>query len=120
MKTKLITFVEMPLFVKQIDKLGKPDSVDVLIALQNDLLMNPLRGDVIKGTGGARKARIGNPKRKQGKSGGHRYIYVYFEINERLYLLYFYSKNEQDSLTDTEKKELFEIVKWTKESLKRG
>lgn len=68
MKTKLITFIEMPLFVKQIDKLGRPDSAEVLIALQNDLLMNPFRGVVIKGTGGARKARIGNPKRKQARA----------------------------------------------------
>ena len=58
-----LTFIEVPAFIKQIDKLGKPASVEVLTALQDDLLKDPKRGDVIKGTSGARKGRIGNPSK---------------------------------------------------------
>lgn len=72
-----LTFIEVPAFRKQIDKLGKPSSIEVLIALQNDLLKDPKRGDVIKGTGGARKGRVGNPAKGKGKSGGFRYIYFF-------------------------------------------
>jgi hypothetical protein len=43
---------------------------EMLFAIQNALLANPYLGDVIKGTSGARKGRVGNRKNKSGKSGG--------------------------------------------------
>jgi mRNA-degrading endonuclease RelE of RelBE toxin-antitoxin system len=118
MKTMKLTFVEVPAFIKQIDKLGKPQSVEVLTALQDELLKDPKRGDVIKGTGGARKARIGNPSKGKGKSGGFRYIYSYFESFARIYLFYFYEKKTQDDLTDEQTKMLAEVIGRTKDSLK--
>lgn len=45
-----LTFIELPAFMDQIDKLGKPLSDEVLSAIENDLLKDPERGDVIKGT----------------------------------------------------------------------
>lgn len=42
-----LTFIELPVFMKQIDTLGKPFSDEVLSAIENDLLKNPERGDVI-------------------------------------------------------------------------
>ena len=104
----------------QIDKLGRPFSDEVLSAIENDLLKNPERGDVIKGTSGARKGRIGNPSKGKGKSGGFRYIYVYFEMNDRIYLFYFYAKKAQDDLTGEQTKMLAEVVRLTKASLKGG
>lgn len=115
-----LTFIEVPAFIKQIDKLGKPVSVEILTAIQNDLLSDPERGDVIKGTSGARKGRIGNPSKGKGKSGGFRYIYVYFETNARIYLFYFYEKKAQDDLTDEQTKMLAEVIRKTKGSLKKG
>ena len=47
---------------------------DVLPRLEEVLLQNPQLGDVIEGTGGARKMRIALGGR--GKSGGARVIYV--------------------------------------------
>ena len=47
---------------------------ETLFAIQKALIENPLLGDVVKGTSGARKGRIGNPKQKAGKSGGFRFI----------------------------------------------
>ena len=106
--------------MRQIDKLGKPLSDEVLSAIENDLLKDTERGDVIKGTSGARKGRIGNPAKRKGKSGGFRYIYVYLEVYERVYLFYFYEKKVQDDLTNEQTKMLAEVVKLTKDSLKRG
>ena len=65
--------------------------------LEEALLRNPQLGDVIEGTGGARKMRIQLEGR--GKSGGGRVIYVdVFEL-EKLYFLLAYPKNVQDNLT---------------------
>jgi hypothetical protein len=68
-------------------------------------------GDVIKGTSGARKGRIGNPKSKTGKSGGFRFIYIYLPKNERFYLLSIYSKKDQSDLTPEQAKMLGEVVR---------
>lgn len=116
-KGKLITFVEVPVFVKRIDDLG---SIDLLTAIQDDLIKNPERGAIIAGAKGARKARIADPSRQKGKRGGFRYIYVYFEVHDRIYLLYIYGKNEQEDLTREQARMLGEIVKEAKEELRRG
>jgi hypothetical protein len=49
---KLYTFIELPVFIKQLDALA---SLETLYAIQADLLADPERWPVIKGTGGARK-----------------------------------------------------------------
>ncbi len=73
-------------------------------------MKNPIAGDVIKGTSGARKGRASNPKQKGGKSGGFRYIYVYLERSERIYLLYIYSKKDVKDLTPEQEKAFGKIV----------
>ena len=57
-------------------------SDDDLKTLEEILLSNPLQGDVIEGTGGARKMRIRIDHR--GKSGGGRIIYVDVFEKEKL------------------------------------
>ena len=106
--------------MSQIDKLGKPLSDEVLSAIENDLLKDPERGDVIQGTNGARKARIADPSRQKGKRGGFRYIYVYFGQFARIYLLLYYGKDIKDDLSKAEKKIIADSIKRTKESLKGG
>ena len=71
---KLFAFTETLVFTE--DLLDITDD-ETLYAIQNALLTNPLLGNVIKGTSGARKGRIGNPKNKSGKSVGFRFIYIY-------------------------------------------
>jgi hypothetical protein len=69
---------------------------------------NPLKGDVISGTGGARKMRwsYGN----KGKRGGSRIIYFYHIIGSTIYLLSCYAKNEQTDLNSADKKHLKVII----------
>ena len=76
--------------------------------LEEILLANPQLGDVIEGTGGARKMRIQLEGR--GKSGGGRVIYVDVYEKEKLYLLLAYPKNVQDDLTPEQKKQIKKIV----------
>ena len=76
--------------------------------LEAALLQNPQLGDVIEGTGGARKIHIQLEGR--GKSGGGRMIYVdVFEL-EKLYFLLAYPKNVQDNLTPDQKKMIRKLV----------
>ena len=76
--------------------------------LEKMLLTNPQIGDVIEGTGGARKMRIQMESR--GKSGGGRVIYVDVFEAEKLYLLLAYPQNVQDDLTQDQKKQVRKLV----------
>lgn len=83
-------------------------SEDDLKKLEEILLENPQLGDVIEGTGGARKMRIQIENR--GKSGGGRVIYVDVFEKEKLYFLLAYPKNVQDNLTPDQKKQVHKLV----------
>lgn len=81
---------------------------DQLKDLEQILLENPKTGDVIQGTGGARKMRIHLDGR--GKSGGGRVIYLDVFEKEKLYLLFAYPKNMQSNLTPEQLKILKTII----------
>jgi hypothetical protein len=104
---KLYAFVETPIFTKQVERYG---SMDLLLAIQADLLADPTRGDVIKGTHGARKARVGDPADKRGKRGSYRYIYVFLEHRGRIHLLFLYSKDRQADLSAEQVRMFAEMV----------
>ena len=76
--------------------------------LEQLLLEDPQAGDVIEGTGGARKIRIQMENR--GKSGGARVIYVDVFRKEKLYLLLAYPKSIQDDMTPEQKKMVKKLV----------
>lgn len=79
-----------------------------LLSLEEILLKNPHMGDVIEGTGGARKLRI-QLNDNRGKSGG-RVIYLDVFETERLYLLFVYPKNVQENLTPEQKKTIAAMI----------
>lgn len=76
--------------------------------LEKALLENPHIGDVIEGTGGARKVRIQLEGR--GKSGGGRVVYLDVFEKESLYLLFAYPKNMQTDLTAEQRKKIRDII----------
>ena len=76
--------------------------------LEQELLKNPQAGDVIEGTGGARKLRI--KLENHGKSGGARVIYLDVFEKEKLYFLFAYPKNVQENLTANQKKAIRNII----------
>ena len=65
-------FVESKVFSKQMGALPAED----LINIQSELVQNPQRGDIVKGTHGVRKARAADPGSSRGKSGSYRYLYL--------------------------------------------
>jgi hypothetical protein len=63
---------------------------------------------VIKGTGGARKARVA--RGGKGKSGGARIIYYFLATGDVIYLLDVYAKGEKEDLTDDDKTEIRRFI----------
>lgn len=81
---------------------------DDLIRLEEDLLKDPKVGDVISGTGRARKYRFEYEGR--GKSGSTRVIYVDFEIGEKICGLAVFAKADKASLTKGEKNAIRKLI----------
>lgn len=102
--------IETPIFTKLITELMSDDEYR---ALQEALIMRPELGVVIKNSGGLRKLRWALQGR--GKSGGVRVIYYWMNVDEQLYMLLAYPKNEQENLTDMQLNTLRAIVqRWSK------
>ena len=99
-------FVMLPEFDKRWKEIGFTD--DDLKSLQEELTINPEKGDLIRGTGGLRKIRVAVEGR--GKSGSARVCYVDFAVFERIYLITAYTKNEKDNLTQKERNEVHKLI----------
>lgn len=93
--------VELPTYLRRADKLLTDDERRAVVDF---LSLNPEAGAVMRGTGGARKVRIGLDGR--GKSGGARVIYYYHDPRFPLFLFAVYAKNEKDNLTQAERNAL--------------
>lgn len=88
---------------------------DELIRLQQDLERDPEKGDVIPGTGGARKVRMA--LRGRGKRGGARVVYYARVARDVIWLLDVYAKNEKVDLSREERKELAAYLQYLKDEL---
>lgn len=99
-------FIETPTFTRLLVDLLTDEEY---AALQNALVENPERGDLIRGGGGIRKLRHALPGR--GKSGGVRVIYYWLRDDGQIYMLLIYPKSRKDNLTDRETALLREFVK---------
>lgn len=81
--------------------------------LQEMLVQQPDKGDVIRGSGGLRKVRW--KVEGQGKRGGVRIIYYWVTVDDQIWMLYGYGKTSQEDLTKEQLKTLREIVtRWKK------
>ena len=101
----MLTFIELQGFSKRRQVL-LPD--DEFRAFQEILINDPEAGDTISGTGGFRKIRWSRPG--TGKRGGVRVIYYNVTIKGRIYLALIYPKNEQDELSQEQKKMLRQVA----------
>ena len=99
-------YIIMPEFERQWKAMGLSDTE--LKYLQEQLLLNPQQGPVMKGTGGLRKIRVAFEH--QGKSGSGRVVYVDFPAYETIYLITAYPKNEKDNLSKAERNTLKQLV----------
>lgn len=100
----MYTFIELQGFSKRRQAL-MPD--DDFRAFQEVLIEDPEAGDMLVGTGGFRKIRWRRPG--MGKRGGVRVIYYHVTSKGRIYLALVYPKNDQDDLTEEQKKVLKQL-----------
>ena len=78
--------------------------------MQQALMDNPVRGDVMPGTGGFRKLRWNDPKRGKGKRGGVRIIYYYLLSDYQVWLVTIYNKDEMIDLSTKDKRILKQML----------
>jgi hypothetical protein len=104
----VLEFIQSRRFTSRLDDLARQYADEVLSEIENDLLKNPEAGAIVPGTGGLRKARAADPSRNKGKRGGFRYMYFYVGQDGQIFLLLIYNKDEQDDLTNEQKKWLRE------------
>lgn len=100
-------FVMLPEFDRKWIEMGLTDRV--LKSLQEELTINPQKGDVMQGTGGLRKIRVAFEGR--GKSGSARVYYVDFAVYERIYLITAYAKDEKDNLSRAERNKVKSLIR---------
>jgi hypothetical protein len=100
------TIVLTPAFLRQADGLHIDDEEKLEIA--STIARNPLVGDLVAGTGGARKLR--HPAQGRGKSGGYRTIHYFGGGDVPVFLLSIYGKNEKANLTKAERNELAKLL----------
>lgn len=97
-------FIETPVFRKIIDRLLTDEEHRFL---QLSLAVEPRQGQVIPQSGGIRKMRFAT--QGSGKRGGVRVLY-YLDLPDTVYMLYAYSKAQQEDLNSEQKKALRELI----------
>lgn len=94
---------EAPAFTKALPSYLNDDDYR---AFQKFIVVNPDAGEVMPGTGGFRKIRWQDSRRRKGKRGGLRVIYYHFSADMQIWLLTIYDKDEAVDLTAAQKKML--------------
>src|SRR3569832_820589 len=83
---------------------------DAYAALQQELMAQPDKGDVMPGCGGLRKVRTTDPKRGKGKRSGARVIYLYVPEARWVFMLDIFGNDEKDDLSSLQKRSLSQLV----------
>ena len=108
------TFIILPEFDKNLKSMGLSD--EDLRRLENLILQNPEAGALMQGTGGLRKLRFALDNR--GKSGSARVCYVDFIIQETVFLITAYPKNEKENLSKAERNTIHKLIEALEHTLR--
>lgn len=101
------TVLETPIFEQDALDIGLTD--DDLFIIVDAISGDPMSGDLMPGTGGARKKRFAFGGK--GKRGGIRTIYYYGGGDVPIFLIAIVKKGERDDLSQAEKNALREELK---------
>ena len=104
-----LTFIELPLFTSLVMQVTDDHFLN---QLQNDLLKDPEKGDIIPRLQGLRKVQMALQGRS--RSGGARVIYLYLPQHHTVIFFYVYTKAKSENLTPDQEKRLraaVEIIK---------
>jgi hypothetical protein len=94
--------IETPTFLRDVAQSGMSEDEHDRIVRQ--IAKTPLRGDIIPGTGGARKVRFAG--RGKGKSGGYRVVTYFAGDDVPMLLLVLINKGERADLSHADRNEL--------------
>jgi hypothetical protein len=98
----MYTVIETATFLNDACNLSEDERMEIVAAIAAD----PLQGDIMPGTGGARKRRF--PGRGKGKSGGYRTVSYYAAEDVPVVLLALINKGERADLSTAEQNALRE------------
>jgi hypothetical protein len=110
-------FVRFPAFTRDWERFGLTDSA--LRALEVEILKDPTRAPVVRGTGGLRKLRFVEPGAGRGKSGAFRVCYAVFPEFGTVALAVVFGKNEKDNLTTADRNAVAAILRAYRVELER-
>jgi mRNA-degrading endonuclease RelE of RelBE toxin-antitoxin system len=96
------TVLETPTFLRDVARTGMSEEQYARIVRR--VAENPRQGDVIPGTGGARKVRFAG--RGKGKSGGYRVVTYFAADDVPVLLLALINKGERADLSQAERNAL--------------
>ncbi len=101
-------FVESSGFSEDRGRLERAREVshDDLVALEQSILADPQAGDLVPGTGGLRKIRLG-----RGERGGVRVYYLDLPRRGVTHLLAIFGKRERSDLSPAERRQVAALVK---------
>jgi hypothetical protein len=108
--------LQTPEYVQSVKRLGLSETE--AHAIVQKIAENPTLGDLIPGTGGARKWRV--PFGGKGKRGGGRVVSYYAGEDIPVFLLDIFSKGEKINLTQSERNELRAILEGLAEDYRMG
>lgn len=105
----LLLFTELKGFQSDWKQLGL-DVENDLGCLQVQLMIDPMEGSVIQGTGGLRKLRFAPPSWNRGKRGSLRVLYVYYPEFGHILLITTYAKSEDSDFSESGKKRIRQLI----------
>ena len=111
----MLTIAELPHYIRTAEKLLSEDERTDLI---HYLSAHPKSGDLLEGTGGVRKLRWG--RGAQGKRGGVRVIYYFYDETVPLYLLTLFAKGDRANLSKAERNQMAGLAALLVQTWKRG
>ena len=106
--------IETPAFIEDSKDLSEEDRLDIVAAIAAD----PIAGDLMPGTGGARKRRF--PGRGKGKRGGFRTVSYFAAEDVPVVLLALIDKGQRADLSQAEKNALRERLSTFAETYRAG
>ena len=109
-----VSVIELAGYRRRAEELLTADEQDAVIDL---IAYDPACGDLIPGTSGLRKVRIG--RGGSGKRGGARVIYYFYNTDFPVLLMALYAKNEKADLSARDKTMLANTLTETMASWRR-
>jgi hypothetical protein len=108
--------IETPTYLRQAKAAGATEAE--LAGIVAALSENPRTGELVPGTGGARKARF--PAAGRGKRGSYRVIHYYAADDIPVFVLAILSKGQRSDISQAERNELRKILGGLVDAYRQG